>query len=367
MRRRRWVSVLVLALIVLLPAVPAQAGGGDVLISFVDAHHGWVGLPGASGTRVFRTVDGGRHWQESTAPIGGDDIQFANRSDGWLAGFTPRCALATSPSCRGVLAATRDGGRTWRVRLRSFRGYSFTRGIFQVLDARHVIVGESATTGLAPPIQLYATSNGGTRWRELGAVAGLSAMDFVTPRLGWFVVGPPVVCHSEVVVTRDGGETVSPQLRLPHACDVQVDFISPRRGWVLASTHQGCPPAQPICYHYALYGTTDGGAHWTELQWPAGRHGEWLGQWANATAVDFATPKVGWVAIDGAGPAVGQSRIAYTTDGGRHWRLHSIASPHLGIALVDARHGFVMACSLAGTCLVHRTTDGGRTFTMAPL
>lgn len=367
MRRRRWVCVLALALIVVLPPVPAQTGGDEVLISFVDAHHGWVGLPGANGTRMFGTADGGQHWSERTAPIGADDMQFANRSDGWLAGFTPRCALATSPSCRGVLAATRDGGRTWHVRLSTFRGYSFTLGVFQVLDARHVIVGESATTGLAAPIHLYATSDGGIRWRELGVVAGLSGIDFITPRLGWLVVGRPVVCRSEIVITRDGGETVTPQLRLPHACDVHVDFVSPRRGWVLASTHQGCPPAQAICYHYALYGTADGGTHWTELQRPAGRHGEWLGQWADANAVDFATPKVGWIAVDGAGPAVGRSRIAYTADGGHHWRLHSVVSSHLGIALADARHGFALGCSLAETCLVYRTTDGGRTFTKAPL
>ncbi|MDQ2743531.1 MAG: YCF48-related protein [Chloroflexota bacterium] len=83
-------------------------GYPDIPYSFPDARHGFILM----GKRLYRTSDGGRHWQAITAPIpldARDTIQF----------FDGRQGLALQPGDtsgrRSILWRTADGGETWKV------------------------------------------------------------------------------------------------------------------------------------------------------------------------------------------------------------------------------------------------------------
>lgn len=356
--------LFVIALILLSPPGPADAGGGEVLISFIDARHGWVGFPRTASTRLLATADGGRSWSASNAPVIGTDVHFADRRHGWIAGSTPQCAAGPPPACHWTLLKTDDGGRTWHQQLNPAPGHFFTPGVFQVLDARHVVVGDLPLEGCCSPTLLWSTSDGGRSWRQSQTRGTVSSVDFVSARDGWIGLDTPGGCGGGIDVTRDGGRTFHPQMRLTRECGVLLDFVSLREGWALTTTHMGCNLVR--CLRYILYHTDDGGVRWTVLQRQGGLHAAWLLGAVLTTALHFATAKAGWIAFDAVGSG-SRGGIAYTSDGGSHWHPHYLASAHLGIALVDARHGWLMGCSYAGACVVQRTGDGGRTLTVMSL
>src|SRR5947209_6684372 len=110
MRRRRCAVLLLLGIVLVYSPASVEAGGGEVLISFPDAQHGWVGFPGRASTRLLATADGGRTWRVGGAPIIGIEIHFADRLHGWADGETPQCATTPPPACHNILLATSDGG-----------------------------------------------------------------------------------------------------------------------------------------------------------------------------------------------------------------------------------------------------------------
>jgi photosystem II stability/assembly factor-like uncharacterized protein len=85
-------------------------------IFFLDRDHGWFATFSVLTLqeKVYRTSDGGRHWQSFAAPghnlAGGsaDSLQFVNRRDGFL---TDVVANAPDES----LYRTTDGGATWHL------------------------------------------------------------------------------------------------------------------------------------------------------------------------------------------------------------------------------------------------------------
>jgi hypothetical protein len=133
-----------------------------------------------------------------------------------------------------------------------------------------------------------------------------------------------------------------------------VQFLSPRRGWVVGLDR--------------ILATRDGGRDWTVED--RGR--------LRLTSVDFTDARHGW--------AVGASTVLATTDGGRRWRrlpepcpviraVHFV-SPAAGFAfaggtgveafaglLVPLQAGVVLATTDGGH--LYRTSDGGRTWALA--
>ena len=99
-----------------------QPGGRGCELQFVSASLGWCTFIGAAAgsesVTLYRTDDGGRHWQlvsrtsvsagrrPGALPFGGDkDIEFTNVDIGWGAFEAP---VGTAP-----LYETEDGGATW--------------------------------------------------------------------------------------------------------------------------------------------------------------------------------------------------------------------------------------------------------------
>lgn len=253
---------------------------------------GWA----ANGIGLYLTNDNGWRWRTLAAPgLTGDVI--ANLSAVTSAGatlFVSRNAqgygTCDSPASRNsvnpgrplatvaisVLDATSDGGRSWRTSIISRCAYA-TSMSFAGIHTGFVVSPPRASSSRTPAAagMLYATTNGGQSWRQVGP----------TP-----FVGP-------------------------------IDFTSRNDGWGTAtSVSAGQPAARRTGL---LYHTTDGGRTWRRVRLCSGAANR-------GVAVICGTPRF-FGRLDGVVP-VGivdsrtrkDSLLVYSTDdGGRTWSRHS--------------------------------------------
>ena len=116
-----------------------------------------------------------------------------------------------------------------------------------------------------------------------------SKLQFLDSNLGWMAIG------RELLVTRDGGRTWTPQLLADEEI-TGLQFVDRQHGWAASMTQ--------------LWGTTDGGASW-----------EGLGNRV-LTSFQFLSPKVGWGVEGGQEESVGL--LVKSEDGGQTWRSHDL-------------------------------------------
>jgi photosystem II stability/assembly factor-like uncharacterized protein len=163
-----------------------RAGSLDLLsVTLIDANHGWaVGEidPRGTGGAVYRTIDGGRHWEPIAAKTEiFSAVSFVNSETGWIAGFA------------GRIERTDDGGRTWKQQ-RAEHGSEALNAIFAIDVRRAWAVG---VRGL-----VVHTDDGGATWTatETGRNEGFWSVRFASPDRGWIVGDAGVILH-----TTDGG------------------------------------------------------------------------------------------------------------------------------------------------------------------
>jgi photosystem II stability/assembly factor-like uncharacterized protein len=132
-------------------------------VYFINAGEGWaVGTAGI----VYHTTDGGSTWQEqasgTTRQLNG--VHFATRLIGWAAGTTALDiggSYGPLGSSGPVIIKTMDGGRTWSAADNITGGTPNFNSIDFVDELHGMVVGESATGGIAA----YATADGGSSWQ----------------------------------------------------------------------------------------------------------------------------------------------------------------------------------------------------------
>lgn len=353
------------------PRSPVARPGSIVQADFPSASLGWVVTDSPASSSLYRTTDGGRHWQHQLDGVGGQ---------GWsLRFFDTRHGVVYGADMRGpVLWRTADGGVHW------------TR---------------TATTCVTAPALVF----------------------FVDPDHGWCLVpvatppySPPFAERQEVALFRtlDGGGHWSKLLATDQSQPVSgglgddgvktwVWFQDRESGWVGQSTPGG---------HAVVYATTDGGSQWSrqELPQPPAGWGTPLAVWENwpqtpghgGSPVFVASsihqgPQLGSFALSGAygyalqasfwGPpvqlpaggiaavslldrthwwAASGSSVLTSDDAGSSWRTIGFApagSLFRDIAMVDAVYGWAhlfdpATCGMGLPCLggLARTTDGGR-------
>lgn len=246
------------------------------------------------------------------------DIEFADASNGWIAGFS------------GRILHTSDGGTNWSLQAsgttQELHGLSFT-------DAQTGwAVGGS---GLGT---ILHTVNGGTTWTAqavpstINSHENLNAVDFVNATTGWAVGAGGSVLH-----TTDGGANWVRQASLPDSL-FSLDFVDASHGWIVANNR-------------FVYRTGDGGATWEALNVANGAIG------LQFYGVDFRDANNGWiVGIGGA--------MRHTADGGQTWDTQTSGATTAlrAVEFTDALTGWTVGSNLGGSqslgTLLH-TTNGG--------
>jgi photosystem II stability/assembly factor-like uncharacterized protein len=243
--------------------------------AFVDPVHGWFfdsqGLGVGAPTFIYRTVDGGLHWSQvemtpatgkaarDALPVGcaAYGMSFVNPTTGWVTGS---CGIAT------LFDVTHDGGVTWAP-----QPFPCINCALYAPQFTSPLVGSLfAGTGTGG---LFVTNDGGRTWSARSSPPG-NWPDFVDANHG-FTMGLTGNNNPSTVLwtTTDGGMTWG---QAPNGAihgngpfeTSQLDFISPRIGWVVSvdivvggivgpgqSPYPTVPPA--------LWQTTDAGSTWT--------------------------------------------------------------------------------------------------------
>jgi hypothetical protein len=207
------------------PAPPAEARGlvaltrsypdgfGLLSTTFVDERHGWATIepPHSSNfgmSDLYRTSDGGAHWESlGRQPFDGP-VVFTTKSTGWAGGAAGN----------GRLFVTTDAGRTWREQFLPAPAGTATAprtvGLPVWIDPRHGAVTTWVSTGRGGRVVVVATMDGGRNW----------------------TAGPPLDLPA---LSRDGRGTVLPlQILAPNRWEVSAGgatWVGSPNGWRMGS------------------------------------------------------------------------------------------------------------------------------------
>lgn len=266
------------------------ANGQATGIQFVDATHGWVfatpsagGALGSQDTTLYRTIDGGAHWQvikpasqvrgapgvygilPEVCPGGGPigPPSFIDDQTGWIGAFCDR----------QFLYATHDGGLSWIAQqLPAFPGpaypepapllYSVDRPQFTSSRDGKMVVHRGFTTG-ANALQeaaIYATHDAGASWVAFRLPLPELAVDFIDSQYGWMITAGPGG-DTEVrslYATTDAGRSWHQVSGPQDYFGRELSFVSQTLGFI----------ASPAVKDQAelLLKTTNGGATWVPIQ-----------------------------------------------------------------------------------------------------
>jgi photosystem II stability/assembly factor-like uncharacterized protein len=260
--------------------------------------------------------------------------------------------------CPFSVLATRDGGRSWALTIRSSVSLDFRATVA-------VSPGSSVAWAYFPCFEpscrpgLYESSNWGRTWRLVGRPR-LLTLRFATTREGWGMDG-----RYALVATHDGGRRWRPIPKQPCAgspfglAAVAFAPVSARRGWVL------CSDLKTVAESVALYETRDGGRSWKLRAQRAGTQADWVGRGVvNLFALrelSFRASGRGWIWRYAGRPL-------RSADGGRSWRpaagwplALNTYSVNSGSAVSDTL-AYAAVGTLRGPTLLLRTANAGRTW-----
>ncbi|HYY46924.1 MAG TPA: hypothetical protein VE951_07685 [Candidatus Angelobacter sp.] len=258
--------------------------GHGTALQFIDAVHGWVfATPGAGGaigagdTTLYRTADGGQHWQVSKPPS-------QIRQNNGIAGRLPEACPMGGPVGRPVFT---DAATGW---LGAFCDHPF---FFKTGDG-----GLSWTMQPLPPFPGPADAPG--TLHSVDSFQRITASDFIVVHHRGFTTGGNALQEAAIYLTHDAGASWTPY-RLPYP-ELAAKFLDPLHGWMI-----GAGPGGDI-ERRSLYATADGGRSWRLLDGPAAYY---------ARDLNFVDTMTGFIAV----PAVHDSapELLRTTNGGTSW------------------------------------------------
>jgi photosystem II stability/assembly factor-like uncharacterized protein len=241
-------------------------------------------------TILVHSTDAGRTWREvpQTSQVSDPDGQlafsFLDVARGWI----------VSGNLRGEpeMISTRDGGQHWQRLSQQFLQS------MQFIDDRH---GYGTVAD-----EFFRTGDGGRSWVEtsIPAIGFIDRMVFLTPDNGWIagIDGEDLLVFRTVNGGRDWEQSRTTPRQPPERVR-DLFFFNQQRGWLTTWNRIG----EGSC----LYSTVDGGKHWTpdpDLLFQ--------GTDKQANLVRFTSRERGFVFLL---VGEGQSRLAYTTDGGTRW------------------------------------------------
>jgi len=268
--------------------LPDQGSGS---LQMVDDRLGFYVVTQTSGTPsvqeflIYRTLDGGRSWDQRLAlsaghPDGGglrlsDDNRFVGFSDAmhaWLVVVPPSwgivCGTTSPTDPTQQLMASRDGGVTSiHVSLPKLPQFSTELGtpfFPRAGGAGFLTVTVHTYVGQCPPVGItdaYTTLDDGATWLGPERVPA-SIFDSPDGIVWWASDGRQVFRSNN---QGQSWKTIKPELPAAAVTLVELSAVDAQTAWsVWSGNNQSGPPRQ------ALLRTTDTGIHWSEVRLPGG-------------------------------------------------------------------------------------------------
>jgi len=277
--------------------------------SLVDRNTGWIA--GAFGM-IARSRDGGKTWQVQASGTVEHffDIDFCDTSHGWAVGRS------------GMIAHTSDAGETWQPQVSATEHHLFS--VKALSPQRAVAVGDWGT--------IVSTRDGGKTWaaQSIDRDVILNAQAWPDAQHAW-VVGEA----GTVLVSGDGGTTWQDQQTGVEKTLFGAFFKDAQQGWIVGLDG-------------IILRTTDGGASWQA------QHGDTsvgaLEQVGAKAGVE--NPSLYDIALAGQiGYAVGEGAAVFLSeDGGSTWQRKPVpAAANLrwirSVSLVPGTHGMLVGAN----------------------
>ena len=337
---------------------PTLASAGTVSfpalqhISMQDADTGW----GLSQDAVFYTSDGGLDWKNITPQSGwlAQSIVkgfFLNASTAWVIQPTEKNFDT------GTLYHTEEGGQSWEA-----TKVPFGPNPLQFLNANDgwVMADRGAAAG-SMGVDIYKTTDGGTSWIKVqsagpetqdtpGALpfgGDKSGMAFKDMRDGWIGGFQPIIGHSYLYRTTDGGNTWTFQnLTIPAAfSSSSVMTLAPK----FFTNQDGVLPVslEMQVQSIVFYVTHDGGQT---------RQSTAVVQ--NQEAYDIVTLQDIWI--------WSENTLKATHDGAQNWSSITPAIALQGkiqqLDFINQKTGWAISMDTKENMHLYQTLDGGKTW-----
>ncbi|MBE3590096.1 MAG: hypothetical protein IMW98_04640 [Firmicutes bacterium] len=235
------------------PRIPTDGG---IVLDFADSRHGWIEvMSGVHHNRgeIFATSDDGRTWQAVYEGDVAGDLRFTDPDHGWL-------------STGAVLNRTEDGGRTWNPVALPGGAPSWV-SLPTPFGTKLLLAAMREGAG-GPRLLLFRSDRTGASWEEIFAQTvretSTVALSVADERHAWVALAD----GSAGWRTEDGGShwkrfsTPGTVAEMQGFQVVQLDFVSPDVGWMVAQERKS--------FAKALFFTDDGGASWMRVT-PASR------------------------------------------------------------------------------------------------
>lgn len=294
-------------------------------VSFLDAERGWA--VGGRGL-LLATTDGGKNWKVQPLPTEDalHDVYFTSAETGWIVCDRNLYAKRAEGETRSYLLQTKDGGASWtRVQptaavVLSTKPNAKPDADLDVRLSRVVFADAERGWVFGEAGALFATQDGGATWarQRIPTRHLLLGGAFLDARQGWLVGA-----GATALLTGDGGATW-------------------RSGYFETEEMRGTP---------SVGATTGSAQNVSALASPASAAIARAPKLdARLNAVSFIDARRGW--------AVGaRGQIFVTTNGGRLWRAQNsgVAADLADVKFFDALEGW--AAGTNGTLL--HTLDGG--------
>ncbi len=289
---------------------------------FLDQNRGWaVGSKGV----LLATSDGGRTWKIKPRPSEDilRDIYFSDDLNGWILCERNLYDLKTKEEPRTYLMNTNDGGNRWtRINIRGVEPDGrLVRAVFSPKGRGWTFGEGGAVFTMQDPSADWVPLQSPTRHLLLGGT-------FIDDYRGWLVGA-----GATIIQTSDGGETWHVS-RLPAAKGIRFNaasFVDNRLGWAVGSGG-------------TIYRTTNGGRTWVPQN---------SGVSTDLFDVKFLNASEGW--------AVGaEGTLIHSADGGVNWTIEPTGTKHPleRVFFVDRSHGW--AVGFGGTILSYVRADPPR-------
>lgn len=329
---------------------PLLYSSNPVNFAFITPSIGWASLdvagasPGAGQFRIFRTVDGAKHWQQQLAGQSNSNgfspitVQFFDKTHGFMAVGGPV----------GQLYRTTDGGAHWD-----------SIGLPPIVQIEYVVFSglnygwllAASTSPGSQGLYLYATGDAGDSWQKLpDPPTDASGLSFRRPSEAWMGgvgLGPPHVYSSS-----DAGHSWQ-RHDVPGFWDPAVGYdvfsdLLPVAGVVVTAFCECANSSAPPGPFY--YTSSDGGTTWRLVPSPGFlAYQDSTHWWATTSDALFKSSDAGrsWKQVATMptswqlnGPGIldpmhawasifvmGGFGLALTSDGGLHWTLAKVPKP----------------------------------------